>query len=386
LKHTSFVAWPLSIKTDIEKIDCNEIGLEIEMAEDNLVFPPSPNWYNFKVSALNVDSTLFAYGAKNTVCVFEIIVNDEEKLDFKMNTRLYGHTNSSRISGVEFAKADALKSILITGCTCGELRIWNVEVSEKIQDIPIYTISPHNNQQVTVIALSCLSPDLIISADEKGVLAINFFNNDLIDKAINVDGLAGNTVDNCSSGCNNTNSEYNNNATWEPVKNGGPISSVVCSPYIKNYVVVGYRNGAIAVFDWRNLSMVNRLHGHKQEIQNISFLNPQIRDRMNINRKNYLKRYYEKEITKNQNKHVIAMRNNSYSLPVNADGDVQIYNPDQLRALRTNKNEYVVPEKLRQLYHNTIVNMREHINKKYCDVPKLLITSSQLAVIVCSPV
>ena len=44
-----------------------------KMAHDGLIFPPSSNWYNFKISALNAENDIFAYGAKNTICVFEIL-------------------------------------------------------------------------------------------------------------------------------------------------------------------------------------------------------------------------------------------------------------------------------------------------------------------------
>ena len=117
------------------------------MAHDGLIFPPSSNWYNFKISALNAENDIFAYGAKNTICVFEILSspssssrNEDENIEFKMIKRLYGHVNKSRISSVEFAKDATMKSILVSGCTFGEIRIWNICVDNKkmmIEDIPI---------------------------------------------------------------------------------------------------------------------------------------------------------------------------------------------------------------------------------------------------------
>ena len=41
--------------------------------EHHLAFPPSANWYNFNASDLSLENKYFAYGAKNTVCVFEVV-------------------------------------------------------------------------------------------------------------------------------------------------------------------------------------------------------------------------------------------------------------------------------------------------------------------------
>ena len=357
-----------------------------KMAHDGLIFPPSSNWYNFKISALNAENDIFAYGAKNTICVFEILSspssssrNEDENIEFKMIKRLYGHVNKSRISSVEFAKDATMKSILVSGCTFGEIRIWNICVDNKkmmIEDIPIYTISPHNNQPITAITMSYLAPDLLISADEKGVLAINFLKTHL--KQVE------SKTDNDETILENNDVLHNNESTksWEPLKNCGPITSTICSPYVKNHVIVGYRNGALAVFDWESLTIVSRLHGHKQEIQGLAFLNPAIRDRINSKRQDYLNSYNENiqkhRMQKQITEEMTTNNNNNVSItPVTTEEGKVIYTPNQLRELQKNVNKNEISKELQKLYKSTIVNAREHMNVKYGDVPKLLLTSSR---------
>ena len=165
------------------------------------------------------------------MCVFEVV-----GLKFIFVKRFYGHVNTSRISSVQFGKHASVKNTLVSGCTCGELRAWDVQASSSsiVQDSPLYARSPHENRPITSLALSSFLPDLTVSADAKGYLSII-----------------------------TSTSQYK----CEPLKNAGPITSVVCSPYVKNHVIVGYRNGALAVFDWYEQTVTSRLHGHGQEIQ-----------------------------------------------------------------------------------------------------------------------
>ena len=86
--------------------------------EHHLAFPPSANWYNFNASDLSLENKYFAYGAKNTVCVFEVV-----GLKFILVKRFYGHVNTSRISSIQFGKHASIKNTLVSGCTCGDLHL-----------------------------------------------------------------------------------------------------------------------------------------------------------------------------------------------------------------------------------------------------------------------
>ena len=201
--------------------------------EHNLAFPPSANWYNFNASDLSLENKYFAYGKKNTVCVFEVV-----GLKFILVKRFYGHVNTSRISTFSLANMHRLKILWYrvapaVSCVLGMCKL--VVVSFKTHP---YAKSPHDNRAITSLALSSFLPDLTISADAKGFLSII-----------------------------TSTSQYK----CEPLKNAGPITSVVCSPYVKHHVIIGYRNGALAVFDWYERTVTSRLHGHGQEIQGINF-------------------------------------------------------------------------------------------------------------------
>ena len=313
--------------------------------EHHLAFPPSANWYNFNASDLSLENKYFAYGAKNTVCVFEVV-----GLKFILVKRFYGHVNTSRISCIQFGKHASIKNTLVSGCTCGELRAWDVQASSSIvQDSPLYARSPHDNRPITSLALSSFLPDLTISADAKGFLSI----------------IASTSQYKC-----------------EPLKNAGPITSVVCSPYVKHHVIVGYRNGALAVFDWCERTVTSRLHGHGQEIQGINFLAPSARDKINSARQKYLNNRYEameKQRKKKMDIDRMATNSDSYVVPLVTEEGITIYTPGQLRSLKTSVHigEYDVSENLRALHKKTVVDADERLRMKYANVPALLVTSSR---------
>ena len=313
--------------------------------EHHLTFPPSANWYNFNASDLSLENKYFAYGAKNTVCVFEVV-----GLKFVLVKRFYGHVNTSRVSSIQFGKHASVKSTLISGCTCGELRAWDLQASScVVQDSPLYTRSPHDNRPITSLALSSFLPDLTISADAKGYLSVI-----------------------------TTTSQYK----CEPLKSAGPITSVVCSPYVKNLVVVGYRNGALAVFDWCERTVVSRLHGHEQEIQGISFLPPNARDKINSARQKYLNDCHEAMENRRKKKMDIdrmATNSDSYVVPLVTEEGIAIYTPEQLRSLRysSHRGEYDISDNLRPLHQKTVVDADARLRTKYANIPALLVTSSR---------
>ncbi|XP_064205769.1 gem-associated protein 5 isoform X2 [Anguilla rostrata] len=189
------------------------------------LLPASPNWYCSRSSDTNRNG-IFGFGAKNTVYLIDVTGSSPAVVG-----ELNGHRE--RVSGFAFCPHPGQDNLCATTSDDGTVRIW--DVNEKV------VLKEHRSHQGTISALhwSPVEKDLVVSGDEKGIVACYWYNRD-------------------------------DTQTFFPEPRN--IFCLSCSPHNGNHIAVGYKDGMIVVIDIsRKNEVIHRLRGHDDEIHALAW-------------------------------------------------------------------------------------------------------------------
>ncbi|KAJ8348614.1 hypothetical protein SKAU_G00272030 [Synaphobranchus kaupii] len=189
------------------------------------LLPASPNWYCSRSSDTNSNG-IFGFGARNTVYLINITASSPVVVG-----ELNGH--KERVSGFAFCHHPSQDNLCASTSDDGTVKIW--DINEKV------TLKEHKSHQGTITALhwSPVEKDLVVSGDEKGIVACYWHNRD-------------------------------DTQTFFPEPRN--IFCLSCSPHNGNYIAVGYKDGMIIVIDIsKKNEVIHRLRGHDDEIHALSW-------------------------------------------------------------------------------------------------------------------
>ena len=331
----------------------------------HLTFPPSANWYCAKVSDISVGSPrLLAFGAKESICIFHMGGKQDSRSvvpsDLIMVSRYYGHAADARVSALSFSRHKALQHMLVSGCSRGHVHIWDTKKQGHTIFESEKSFSVHKDA-ITALSLPELAPEVVITGDTKGQIAVLKLGSD-----------TGNHV----------------TAIFEPLKGCGAITSLECSPYTREEVVIGFRNGGLAVFNWESFCLLRRLDGHTQEVHGLAFFPVSNRKWYNGRRAAVLDNMM-KEM--NLLDHAtIDVENTDESMsatvlsPVEMTVTRRVYSPISLRRLRRSRQSRiksggldVLPESLRRFHLKHVVGAKQKLHDLFQPLPPLLASTSR---------
>ncbi|XP_064637398.1 gem-associated protein 5-like [Lineus longissimus] len=191
---------------------------------NGIIFPASPNWYCSKVSDCNEDGK-YVFAARNKLHVVDFSGGD---LRFSGSS---WEVHVERCCSLSLCQIDGFRNLC---CTCGDdglVRVWNIDTRSLVHEYD------GGRDKLTTVHWSPLDSDLVIICDEKGSIL-----------------------------------------SWRPKKDEvllftpekGCVSAVACSPHDAWHVAVGYKHGAVFLYDLhRDGTILHRLRGHDEEILSI---------------------------------------------------------------------------------------------------------------------
>uniref|UniRef100_A0A6Q2X9Q5 Anaphase-promoting complex subunit 4 WD40 domain-containing protein n=1 Tax=Esox lucius TaxID=8010 RepID=A0A6Q2X9Q5_ESOLU len=126
------------------------------------LLPASPNWYCSRCSDTN-DQGILGFGAKNIIYLIDVTATSSTVVG-----ELVGHRE--RVSGFSFCQHPGQSHICASSSDDGTVKFW--DTNEKV------LLKEHKVHQNTITALhwSPEEKNLVVSADEKGILVCHWYN------------------------------------------------------------------------------------------------------------------------------------------------------------------------------------------------------------------
>ncbi|XP_061104409.1 gem-associated protein 5 isoform X4 [Conger conger] len=189
------------------------------------LLPASPNWYCSRSSDTSRNG-IFGFGAKNTIYLLDITVSSPAIVG-----ELNGH--KERVSGLAFCRHPGQDHLCASTSDDGTVKIWDINDKAVLKE--------HRSHQGTITALhwSPVEKDLVVSGDEKGIVACYWLNRD-------------------------------DTQTLFPEPRN--IFCLTCSPHNGKHIAVGYKDGMVIVMDIsRKVEVLHRLRGHDDEIHALAW-------------------------------------------------------------------------------------------------------------------
>uniref|UniRef100_A0A6Q2XY68 Anaphase-promoting complex subunit 4 WD40 domain-containing protein n=1 Tax=Esox lucius TaxID=8010 RepID=A0A6Q2XY68_ESOLU len=189
------------------------------------LLPASPNWYCSRCSDTN-DQGILGFGAKNIIYLIDVTATSSTVVG-----ELVGHRE--RVSGFSFCQHPGQSHICASSSDDGTVKFW--DTNEKV------LLKEHKVHQNTITALhwSPEEKNLVVSADEKGILVCHWYNT-------------------------------GESQSFFPEPRN--IFCLSCSPHNWHYIAVGYKDGMIVLIDIsKKGEVVHRFRGHDDEIHALAW-------------------------------------------------------------------------------------------------------------------
>ncbi|CAH0492864.1 unnamed protein product [Peronospora farinosa] len=210
------------------------------------LFPPSANWYCSKIcdwGQSDVFGVLFAFGAKNSVFIYQVIENQEvheaaavsgSRVKVSFFAQVVRGKRDRRVTAIQFLMDTTGMLRLICGGEEGSVQIWDVA--------SLTMIEQHRKHKVEVTAVTAsamLDANFVVTGDRQG--QISAWERDVGKVSV-----------------------------FMPISGDG-IHSMAISPYDKALIAVGFRSGVLCLVDATKGTVRHRLAGHDQEVQCVAW-------------------------------------------------------------------------------------------------------------------
>uniref|UniRef100_A0A3Q3WYD6 Uncharacterized protein n=1 Tax=Mola mola TaxID=94237 RepID=A0A3Q3WYD6_MOLML len=185
--------------------------------------PASPNWYCSRCSDVN-SSGILGVGAKNIIYLIDVSAPS-----CRVVGELVGHRDL--VSGFSFCQHPGQSHLCVSSSSDGSVRFWDSDRKVLLRE--------HAAHQVSAVHWSPVDNNLVVSGDEKGIVACHWHNT----------GDA---------------------ASFFPEPR--TIFCLSCSPHAWSTVAVGYKDGMIVLIDVsKKGEVMHRLRGHDDEIHSLAW-------------------------------------------------------------------------------------------------------------------
>ncbi|OWZ22407.1 hypothetical protein PHMEG_0002896 [Phytophthora megakarya] len=218
------------------------------------LLPPSANWYCSKIcdwGRSDVFGLLFAFGAKNSVFIYQVgkgLELQEDKTVVNMVTsgdardgvkvsffaQLVRGKRDRRVTAVQFLTDSTGELRLVCGGEEGSVQIWDVASLTMIEQH-----RKHKAEVMAVTVSTALDATFVVAGDRQG--RISAWERDTGKVSV-----------------------------FMPISGDG-VHSMAISPHDKTLVAVGYRSGILCLVDASQGIIRHRLAGHDQELQCVAW-------------------------------------------------------------------------------------------------------------------
>nr|XP_022912790.1 gem-associated protein 5 [Onthophagus taurus] len=199
---------------------------------NNLVIPPSPNWYESKVLTCAVDGTL-VYGAQNEI----IIINPTEQ-DKAADVKTFPRAHYARVLSVDVNSNWGLGNKLVVSASEDKIiHLWNAETY-----LLHSTNSTHTTQEDKLIGSVFLGIDKIVSISENGFISLWRFKSGETITFKNIFGFK------------------------------SRITTLTACPHLSWMMAFGLSCGLVVIADLRKTGrVIYKLRGHDKSIVSLSW-------------------------------------------------------------------------------------------------------------------